>query len=206
MILHQYRSGDLALGDEIVNIDGKRLRGVGLETARQILSGCSRTAEAVVVRTEEQEEDEEEVREREDMIVLWEESVTVIRVREATGVDTPHMTRHCDLPDTDPPDPSHNNQIFSVQFEKGPGRPPLGFSVVGGSDSAKGSLGIFVKTVMTEGQASGHLSQGDQILSVNGQTLRGVSHGEAISVFKRIRSGEVRLQVVRRPAWHRANH
>ena len=61
MILHHYRSGDLALGDEIVNIDGKRLRGVGLETARQILATCSRTAEAVVARTEEEEEEEEDL-------------------------------------------------------------------------------------------------------------------------------------------------
>ena len=41
---------------------------------------------------------------------------------------------------------------------------------------------------------------GDEILSVNGQTLHGLSHNEAISVFKRIRSGGVSLQVVRRPA------
>ena len=40
------------MGDEIVNINGKRLRGLGLEAARQILAQCSRTAEAVVARTE----------------------------------------------------------------------------------------------------------------------------------------------------------
>ena len=200
----------LTLGDEIVNINGLRLRGVDLNTARQILSQCSSTAEAVVARADEAtaagegEEGEEGGR-----IVLWEESVTVISVGsssdEVTGVDTPHITRHCVPLASDSHRADHNNQIFSVQFEKGQGRRPLGFSVVGGADSAKGILGIFVKTVMADGQAFHSLLEGDQILTVNGQTLRGLSHSEAISVFKRIRSGLVRLQVVRRPAWHRAH-
>ena len=196
----------LTLGDEIVNINGLRLRGVDLNTARQILSQCSSTAEAVVARADEataagEGEEGEEVEEG-GRIVLWEESVTVISV---TGVDTPHITRHCVPLSSDSHRADHNNQIFSVQFEKGQGRRPLGFSVVGGADSAKGILGIFVKTVMADGQAFHSLLEGDQILTVNGQTLRGLSHSEAISVFKRIRSGLVRLQVVRRPAWHRAH-
>ena len=57
------------MGDEIVNINGKRLRGVGMDTARQILSQCSRTAEAVVARTEVSEE----AVKTEDKIVLWQE-------------------------------------------------------------------------------------------------------------------------------------
>ena len=209
----------LTLGDEIVNINGLRLRGVDINTARQILSQCSSTAEAVVARADEataagEGKEGEEGGEGDEgveggRIVLWEESVTVISVGsssdEVTGVDTPHITRHCVPLASDSHRADHNNQIFSVQFEKGQGRRPLGFSVVGGADSAKGILGIFVKTVMADGQAFHSLLEGDQILTVNGQTLRGLSHSEAISVFKRIRSGLVRLQVVRRPAWHRAH-
>jgi len=78
----------------------------------------------------------------------------------------------------------------------------LGFSIVGGRDSAKGSMGIFVKTVFPGGQAAEQdkLLAGDEILSVNDESLVGLSHAEAIAVFKRIKSGDVIINVVRRLA------
>ena len=41
---------------------------------------------------------------------------------------------------------------------------------------------------------------GDEILAVNGMALQGMSHSEAISVFKNIRVGKVVLHVARRDA------
>ena len=39
---------------------------------------------------------------------------------------------------------------------------------------------------------------GDEILSVNGHSTQGLSHSEAISIFKGIRSGKVTIHVARR--------
>ncbi|XP_017781003.1 PREDICTED: uncharacterized protein LOC108565858 isoform X1 [Nicrophorus vespilloides] len=90
--------------------------------------------------------------------------------------------------------------IRQVAFQKGPGFKALGFSIVGGRDSPKGNMGIYVKTIFPKGQAAdgGTLKEGDEILAVNGKAMHGASHQEAISVFKQIKSGQVLLHVGRR--------
>ncbi len=45
---------------------------------------------------------------------------------------------------------------------------------------------------------SDFLFAGDEILAVNGALLHGLSHSEAIGIFKQIRSGSVVLQIGRR--------
>ncbi|KAK3909227.1 PDZ domain-containing protein 2 [Frankliniella fusca] len=95
--------------------------------------------------------------------------------------------------------------LFTVIFQKGTGHKSLGFSIVGGQDSPKGSMGIFVKTIFESGQAAeeGTLREGDEILAVNGTPLQGLTHSEAISVFKDIKIGSVLLHVGRRDQLHK---
>lgn len=80
-------------------------------------------------------------------------------------------------------------------------RPPLGFSIVGGRDSPRGPMGVFVKTVFAHGLAaeSGALRRGDELLSVNGFPLAGTTHAEALHVFRLVGRADVVLHVRRAP-------
>ncbi|KAI4808574.1 hypothetical protein KUCAC02_000631 [Chaenocephalus aceratus] len=86
-------------------------------------------------------------------------------------------------------------QYKSINLERGPDG--LGFSIVGGYGSPHGDLPIYVKTVFGKGAAAedGRLKRGDQIMAVNGQTLEGVTHEEAVGILKRTK-GTVTLTVL----------
>ncbi|KAM4738921.1 inaD-like protein [Anableps anableps] len=83
----------------------------------------------------------------------------------------------------------------SITLEKG--SEGLGFSIVGGFGSPHGDLPIYVKTVFSKGAAAadGRLKRGDQILSVNGKSLQGVTHEQAVTVLKK-QKGTVTLDVL----------
>ncbi|XP_028398955.1 uncharacterized protein LOC114522468 [Dendronephthya gigantea] len=94
---------------------------------------------------------------------------------------------------------AHVQRTFSVILVKGPTK-SLGFTIVGGRDSPKGKMGIYVKSILPGGAAAsdGRLREGDEIASVNSVSLNNFSHAEAVRKFKRLGQGIVNL-VVRRP-------
>lgn len=86
-------------------------------------------------------------------------------------------------------------QCNTLHLNKGP--EGLGFSIVGGHGSPHGDLPIYVKSVFSKGAAAdeGSLKRGDQIISVNGQSLEGCTHDEAVSILKNTR-GAVTMTVL----------
>ncbi|XP_072942675.1 uncharacterized protein [Epargyreus clarus] len=103
----------------------------------------------------------------------------------------------CTLPRR-PRAPTHT--YHTITFEKGQGKKPLGFTIVGGRDSPRGPLGIFIKSILPQGQAvdDGRLKAGDEVLAVNGQACHELAHVEALALFKAVRSGPIELRVCRR--------
>ncbi|XP_056019674.1 multiple PDZ domain protein-like isoform X4 [Ostrea edulis] len=93
------------------------------------------------------------------------------------------------------PDEGPPPQCKTLHLNKGPDG--LGFSIVGGHGSPHGDLPIYVKNVFAKGAAAdeGSLKRGDQIISVNGQSLEGCTHDEAVSFLKNAK-GAVTMTVL----------
>uniref|UniRef100_A0A3Q1J1R3 Multiple PDZ domain crumbs cell polarity complex component n=1 Tax=Anabas testudineus TaxID=64144 RepID=A0A3Q1J1R3_ANATE len=157
----------LKIGDRIVSICGTSAEGMSHSQAVTLLKNATGTIQLQVAKR-------------------GDSTVTGPAQEQAAGGLTPSCIFQDDL---GPP------QYKTITLERGPDG--LGFSIVGGYGSPHGDLPIYVKTVFGKGAAAedGRLKRGDQIMAVNGQTLEGVTHEEAVGILKRTK-GTVTLTVL----------
>uniref|UniRef100_A0A4W5MYW3 Multiple PDZ domain crumbs cell polarity complex component n=1 Tax=Hucho hucho TaxID=62062 RepID=A0A4W5MYW3_9TELE len=160
----------LKIGDIIVSICGTSTEGMSHSQAVTLLKNATGTVKLQV---------------RGDTTVtgpFHEQTATGLSVSGLTATSIFHD-------DLGPP------QYKTITLDRGPDG--LGFSIVGGFGSPHGDLPIYVKTVFGKGAASedGHLKRGDQIMSVNEQSLEGVTHEDAVGILKRTK-GTVTLTVL----------
>lgn len=159
----------LKMGDRIVSICGTPTDGMSHAQAVSLLKNATGTIELQVVAGGD---------------------TTVTGPSEAPQVEalTPSSIFQDDLGYLPP-------QYKSITLDRGPDG--LGFSIVGGYGSPHGDLPIYVKTVFGKGAAAedGRLKRGDQIMAVNGLTLEGVTHEEAVGILKKTK-GTVTLTVL----------
>ncbi|XP_043482525.1 uncharacterized protein LOC122511386 [Leptopilina heterotoma] len=222
-----HRDGRLRLGDEIVEVEGKELRTLeSLEQVQEYLKSFNGNKVRLITAYEEtvpqvysgpvstdDYEYEKNVKNLTNM-TLHDNNNEKERVDSSTCNENNHTKKRPDfLPvtcittrkdvDASLESSTEIHQYLTrhiARFEKGYGKPSLGFSVVGGRDSPRGEMGIFVRRVFPGGQAdvTKSLFQGDEILSLNGKILRGCTHQEVIELFKAVREGPVELDVARR--------
>uniref|UniRef100_A0A1A8FCA0 Multiple PDZ domain protein n=1 Tax=Nothobranchius korthausae TaxID=1143690 RepID=A0A1A8FCA0_9TELE len=157
----------LKIGDRIVSICGTSAEGMSHSQAVSLLKNATGTIQLQVVAG-------------------GDTTVTGPSQKHEGGCLTPSSIFQDDI---GPP------QYKTITLERGPDG--LGFSIVGGHGSPHGDLPIYVKTVFGKGAAAedGRLKRGDQIMAVNGQTLEGVTHEEAVGILKRTK-GTVTLTVL----------
>lgn len=167
------KEGTLRIGDEILIVNGKRLRGLSMAEARKILGSGNGPGDVDIVvsrysavdqspkKLTESSVDYENVHMENGHGVIVENSPgTHFRKHQTkhhrdrknecnrtgssdkavveNGTSSQNVSNFCTLPRR----PRNTVSTFlTVVFQKGPGKKSLGFTIVGGSDSPKGSIG-----------------------------------------------------------------
>jgi len=105
-----------------------------------------------------------------------------------------YLVNQAEKPKSSSSSAPHQSSMVDVVLQRG--ADGLGFSIVGGKDSPRGDLPIYIKTVSGGAAArSGKLKRGDQIISVNGTKLDGYSRQDTVTMLKSLQ-GQIILTII----------
>ncbi|KAJ8304672.1 hypothetical protein KUTeg_018255 [Tegillarca granosa] len=171
-----HRDGRLKRGDELLMINGKSLIGVTHPEAVEALRNSPRLVQ---------------------LVVASKNFVLICNQKLPKKFNTPEEFK------TPPEKPSEKSMLKLPRFDepqtitiiKGARGKGLGFTIVGGSDSEKGNLGIYVRRIFPSGLIAedGTMKEGDEILELNKDSLVGLTHKEALGKFRRLKRGPVTI-------------
>ncbi|MGH0144717.1 UNVERIFIED_CONTAM: hypothetical protein FKN15_043770 [Acipenser sinensis] len=204
------RDGRLWAGDQILQVNGVDLHSVTHEDAIAALRQTPQQVRLTVYRDEAQYKDEENL----DVFLLELHKKTgrglglsIVGKRNGTGVFISDVVKGgaADLDGR----LMQGDQILSVNGEdmrtasqetvaailKGP-TDALGISIAGGKGSPLGDIPIFIAMIQASGVAARthRLKVGDRIVSINGQSLDGLTHREMVNLLKNA-FGSITLQM-----------
>ncbi|XP_020916558.2 tyrosine-protein phosphatase non-receptor type 13 isoform X2 [Exaiptasia diaphana] len=178
--------GNLKHGDRIVEIAGRKVDGIGFLAARQYLDASRPVVQLLV--------------ERRNQAAFSKYSMGGTSLEQSFSLSE-DLTANLSQSDEDNSDQESDivqetGEVIKVELEKGPRG--FGFSLAPPSSESQ-TQGIFIKTISpgSVAEKDGRLQVGDQLLTVNEEDVRGLSHARVIGMLRKVTT-TVTLEI-RRP-------
>lgn len=174
------RDGRIRKGDRVISINGRNLKGITHRDALEILK-APRPEVVLVISREKEECDQIKGSSSQDQGMRE-------GIKNAENFRRKNEDNSTLFGDTSA---ELCDQMLQVELVKdGTG---LGFSIEGGKDSPLGDRPLIIKRIFKGGAADkeGNLDVGDEIISVNGQSVASMTRTEAWNFLKKIPDGPV---------------
>uniref|UniRef100_A0A7M4DVB1 FERM and PDZ domain containing 2 n=1 Tax=Crocodylus porosus TaxID=8502 RepID=A0A7M4DVB1_CROPO len=182
------RAGRIKPGGRLISVNNVSLEGVSFNTAVKIIQSSPDEVELIISQPK-------------GTIQFWVSlSIGPLRISLSfcTVVSLAFIfsRQGADFFHSMPPAEVNSNGIYTVELVKDDGT--LGISVTGGINTSVRHGGIYVKSVIPKGPADkdGQIKIGDRLLEVDGISLCGITHKQAVEYLKK--AGQVAKLVLER--------